>query len=1294
MTQYRIFSKLRQNVAAADKLGWLGVSSLWVYRVLTWSVLLAGLAFAAAVIVLRYWVLPDIERYRDDIARIVSERSKQKVTIEKIAANWDGLRPQLKLENVTVHDAAGRPAITLARMDQTLSWSSLALLELRFYALDIYRPTLNVRRDEAGVLSIAGVELTGEGGDPGFADWLLRQRDIEVHDATLIWNDAQRKAPQLELKNVFLHVMNRGGRHRFGLTAKPPPELASPLDVRGDLRGDSVKLLAEWNGQIYVNLDHADIAAWRTWIPFSVDFPRGTGALRAWMTVNRQELTEVTADVRLANVRARLAADLPELDLSDLSGRVGWKRSDSGFEFTTSRLGLTTTGGLVLLPADFLLRVASSSARRAGRGELQANALDLAPLAALADHLPLAPEVRKQLAAYSPKGAVHDVVVRWTGEWREPQQYTLRGRFQGLSLSRAGRVPGFSGVSGSVEGNERGGTLSLNSHKALVEMPLVFRDPLEFDALTAQVAWSRSGGDTELRLNNISFSNAHLSGTVFGNYRTAGSARGAIDLTGNLARADARFVSRYIPLVLGKASRDWLDKAFLAGQSNDVSLRLKGNLDEFPFAEGRSGVFQVAAKVTGGVIHYADGWPDIENVAGELLFRGQRMDVQARQGTLSGVRLSKVQVAIPDLLHANEVLGISGEADGATADFLAFVDKTPIAGMIDHFTDGWKAQGSGKLALKLSIPLRATSKSRVSGAFQFAGNTVVVAPELPAVEQAGGRVEFTDASVRAQGISGTFLGGPVTISAATARDAGVRVNLQGRINPDGVRRAGAPGWAQHLQGSADWRAVINARKRNADVVLESSLQGLAVDLPAPIVKTAAETMPLRIERRLLAASQDRLSLSLGDIVSVNLLRRTEGAQSVFHRGAVRFGGGAAAEPDRNGVWVSGAVKALDVDRWLALMGPGGGTRIDWGGVDLKLGTADVFGRRFSDLAINSVVLSGQWRANVVGKELEGTLLLQPQGRGRVVARMKTLAIPAATPAAASAVTVPTGGPAQARKELDSLPALDVTAEQFFNKGKLLGRLELAAIPEGRDWRIERLRITNPESTFSLDGSWQLAATPPRTQVNLRLDATDVGKLLTRLGYPEGVRRGTSRLEGALAWNGAPYDLDFASLSGNLVLEAAKGQFVKLEPGIGKLLGILSLQALPRRISLDFRDVFSEGFAFDEIVGAVKISRGIASTENFRIQGPPARFTMTGEVDLAKETQKLRVRISPHVSDTVSIAGALVGGPIAGVAAFLAQKILKDPLDQAVSYEYSVSGTWSEPNVARVERASAFDNPQP
>jgi uncharacterized protein (TIGR02099 family) len=549
------------------------------------------------------------------------------------------------------------------------------------------------------------------------------------------------------------------------------------------------------------------------------------------------------------------------------------------------------------------------------------------------------------------------------------------------------------------------------------------------------------------------------------------------------------------------------------------------------------------------------------------------------------------------------------------------------------------------------------------------------------VEQAVGRLEFTETAVRAQNLKGVLLGGPVTITAATARDAAVLIGVQGRINADVARRAGGSQWVQHLRGATDWRATLTARERSADVVIESNLQGLAVNLPAPFVKPAAETWPVRFERRFLAAGQERLTFSVGDVLSMILVLRTEGKEATITRGNVRFGGAAPA-PERNGVWVSGTLKALDAERWLALLGDGAdGMRVAWGGIEVSVGTMDVRGWRLSDLSVNATVQGGRWRAALSGKELDGEVTWEPQGSGALVARMKKLAIPPAAPdadPAASRETPP-------KSEPQELPALDIVAEQFIIKDRLWGRIELAAVPIGRDWRLERLALSNPESKLTLDGSWE--RTPPReaTRINLLLETSDIGKLLTRLGYPEGVRRGTAKLEGSLSWSGVPYELDYPTLTGNLALQAAKGQFVKLDPGIGKLLGVMNLQSLPRRATLDFRDVFSEGFAFDEIAGATRIDRGTATTEDFRVRGPAAGVVMRGEVNLVQETQNLRVRITPQLTESVAVAGALVGGPIAGVAAYIAQKVLKDPFGQIASFEYDVSGTWSEPTVKRAPR---------
>lgn len=1266
---------------------WFQSCSLWGYRVLTWGILICGFLFAAAILVLRYWILPDIAAYRDDIAQTLSRAVQQRVSIGGISANWDGLRPQLALSQVVVHDAEGRPALELPRVDATLSWRSAVQLQINFHALDVYRPVLTVGRDARGGITVAGIVLKfDEGGAGGFSRWLLYQRDIEIHDARLVWNDEMRAAPVLELDHLQLRILNDGDRHRVGLRAVPSAALASPLDVRGDLTGEDFQSLTEaLTGQLFVQFDHVDIAAWRQWIDFPVHFPHGTGALRAWLTFSRNELTGVIADAQLQNVKTQLGASLPELNMNEFGGRFSWKQVADGFELATRKLTFTTGDQLTLPPVDLLLKLGGAGADGYTRGEFQANALELAPLVQLADRLPVAAEFRKSLVALAPTGGVYDLAFGWNGIWPQLTTYSVRGRFHDLSLRQHGAWPGFSGFSGNIDGTEKGGKLHVVTQKAALDLPGLFRERLQFDTLTGQLAWARVAGGTELRFSNFAYTNADLAGTLFGSYRTASDGPGVADITGQLSRGLAARVTAYLPLTVAKSSRGWLDRAFLAGSSNDVRFRLKGDLREFPFADDRGGIFEVAAKVNGGTLHYGDGWPDINGIEGDFTFRGKRLEMNAREAAIGNARLSKVRTQIPDLLHADPMLLINGEAEGATADFLEFIERSPVSAMINGFTDGMRAQGQGRLALKLTLPLQAMDKSKVGGTYHFVNNQLVPAPGLPSLEQVNGRLEFTESTVRVPNGTATFLGGPLSVTAGSQRDAAINIQFRGRVNADAARRAGGIEWLRYMRGSTDWRGSLTMRNKRVDLVVDSTLQGLAVNLPAPFTKTAAESLPLRVERRYTGPQQERIAITAEGLVSAVLLRRGEQQETRIERGTVRFGEGAAAEPDRAGITVSGVIKNLDFSEWLTLTGEsGGGGVINLAAVDLRIAEMRVFERRFADLAIKATAPGGTLQASVRGRDIEGTLGWRTQGKGRLTARLRRLNLPAAEPSATPAApAAPVAQTADARSP--ELPALDVVVDELLLAERSLGRLELQATPQQRDWRIERLALITPESQLNVDGTWQNWLTQPRVQVNVQLMTNDIGRLLTRLGFPEGVRRGTAKVEGTLAWSGSPQRLDYPTLTGNFVLDAAKGQFVKLEPGIGKLLGILSLQSLPRRITLDFRDIFSEGLAFDEIVGAIKVVQGVASTDNLRITGPAARISMNGQVDLARETQKLRVRVNPQLSDTLSVAGALIGGPVAGVAAFIAQKLLKDPLDQIAAYEYDVTGTWADPLVNRVAR---------
>ena len=224
---------------------------------------------------------------------------------------------------------------------------------------------------------------------------------------------------------------------------------------------------------------------------------------------------------------------------------------------------------------------------------------------------------------------------------------------------------------------------------------------------------------------------------------------------------------------------------------------------------------------------------------------------------------------------------------------------------------------------------------------------------------------------------------------------------------------------------------------------------------------------------------------------------------------------------------------------------------------------------------------------------------------------------------------------------------------------------------------------NGHAKFLSTGGWRRTGAGSLTTLQLKLETENLNALMGQFGYGDYLKRGTGQLEGKLVWPGYPYDFATASLAGTFKVEARRGQFAKIEPGAGKLLGLLSLQSLPRRAMFDFRDVFSEGFAFERIHGDVKVARGVLLTDGFEISGPSAFVSMAGEVSLPQETQTLTMHIVPEVGEGLALAATLIGTPVLGLSTLLVSKLLKNPLGKVVAYEYQVTGSWDNPQVTRL-----------
>ncbi len=1273
-----IIAPLPRKIPLARLLGWIPV---WLSRLLVWLFWIGYFSFALTLLSLRYWVLPNIEHYREDIQGGISRAAGLPVSIRQIDTHWQGLRPHLTLRGFSIHDGAGRPGLTFDTVETELSWASLWRWQLRLHRLEVDSPALNIRREKDGRIFIAGIELNTQASGNDFSDWLLSQEQIVIRNATIRWDDELRAAPTLTLDRLNFSLHNDGARHRFGLTAVPPAGLAARLDVRGDFRGSDLDRLETWKGQAYAELDYADLAGWRTWVDYPIQLPRGSGGVRLWLGFAHKHLEGLTADIALRDVRLRLAKDLPMLDLLSLYGRLSGRQlgeDGQGFEASSRKLTLATREGIELVPTDFSVRWQPGAGGKAAEGEFSANHLDMDVLTRLASFLPLDEATRQTLDRYTPQGRVDDLKLGWKGDAGALVSYALRGRFEKLGLHAQGYFPGFAGLTGTVEANEKSGVANLDSRQAAIELPAVFADSrLEFDQLKARTSWTVKNGRVEVQLQEAAFENKDAAGNASGRYLSSTTGPGEIDLSARLSRADGAAVWRYMPLAVSHEVSDWLRGAISGGRADDTRLILKGDLKNFPFTQPGQGLFQVTAKIAGARLRYAEGWPNIDDIHGDLRFEGKGMRIRADKGSIYGVAISGVEARIDDLETYDEIIHISGQAAGPTADFLRFIDTSPVTEKIDRFTEGMRAAGNGTLGLKLTIPLRRLADTVIDGQYQFAGNELTVDSDLPPLAGVNGRLHFTGNSISMKDARAQLLGAPLVINAGTRKDGAVTIAARGSLNIAELRKVYDVPLFDHLSGSAPWRATVVVNHRNADVVLESGLEGIASSLPEPFNKSTGSVLPVRFERSTLeaAAGRDQVRITLGKQVLVQLQRRREEHKPVIERGLI----GINETPllPEKGVVLAASVPAFNVDFWRAqfpaVAGKEGRLANPVTQINLKTPEMTVFDRPLHEVSLRGALIGDAWQAQVTSREVKGELTWKGAERGRLQARLKSFVLD----------ETHQDKPAVAAEPLRELPGLDIVADEFILRGHKLGRLDLAATNTADAWKLDRLAIVNDDGSLTSDGLWR----GQDTALNFKLDVRNIDKMLERLGYADAVRRGTAKLEGRLSWAGTPVQIDYATLKGELKAEAANGQFNKLDPGVGRLLGILSLQSLPRRITLDFRDIFSEGFAFDSIIGSARVTNGVLRTKNLQISGPAAKIFMAGEVSVPDETQNLTVRIEPALGESVAI-GAMIANPAIGAAAWVAQKILMDPFGKIFAFEYTITGSWSDPKVEKLNPQTA------
>ena len=1387
----------------------------FVARALLW-----GLGAVAAVLFvgwlsLHWLILPHIEEWRAPIEARASRMLGAPIRIGAIVVQSSRWIPAFELRDVHVLDAEQRVALALPRVYAALSVRSLLALEPRFSQLLIDGASLDVRRDAAGHIRVAGFDFGSSAGgaeDDAAVDWFFKQHEFVIRGGTVRWIDEARQAPPLALGNVDLVVRNGLREHAMRLDATPPPGWGERFTLRGVFkqplfagRGNWQR----WSGSAYVDLPRADVGELRRHVTLPFDLSEGDGSLRGWFDVHEGQPTGATVDVALRAVTLRLHPSVEPLQFEQIEGRITGERKADRIAIAVRRFGFLTGSGVRWPRGDLDIAWTRDAAGEVRAGEFDADRLDVGLMADIAMHVPLGAALRGLLADVRPQGVITRLSTRWDGPLDAPAHYRVRGLLSGLSLvarpaAQQGGIgrPGLTNATVQLDASEAGGEARIGIAGGVLDLPGVFAErELPLDRFGARLQWTLEAASAAgqmpritVKATEVGFANRDAAGELSATWRSGrgdGFARGGrypgeLELDGVLANANGARTARYLPLGLPDGVRSYVERAVRSGTIRSAVFRVRGDLWDFPFHNAktaRDGEFRIAAKVedvafayvpaepaatagsarSGAPASAGDGsWPPLTHVAAELVVDRSSLEIRNATARLGGADWKGIHGRIANLGGAAR-LDIDGTARGPLADMLRFINTTPIGGWTGQALAGATATGAADLRLALSIPLDAPADTQVKGGLQLAGNDVRMTADTPLLGAAKARIDFSHQGFTVASASARLLGGEVAFaggSVAQPDGRGLhRFSGQGSFTADALRQAPELGslarLATTLSGQAGYRATLAFIGGRPQIDVTTDLVGLAVDLPQPVGKAAATPLLLRLqsgpEERTAGPPdpsrplRDALRVDLGGAVQAHFVREQSGDSARVVRGAIRISeprAAVAATPARSGetspatsaslaapfetlplpatgTTATVTLRKLDVPAWESVLdrlestGPRpptgapvpplvfdatGGEGYVPESIALHVADLDVGSRHLRNVTAGLSRQAGLWRANVEADELAGYVEYRPArrgsatGAGGVYARLARLSLPK-------------GDAERVESLLDeqpaSIPALDIVIDDFELRGKRLGRLEIEAVNrsatarDAREWQLSKLNLVTPESRLTATGSWGAGgaapATPRRAQISFTLALADSGAWLERLGMGRVVRGGKGSLAGDLSWAGSPLSPDLARMTGQVKVAIDSGQFLKASPGAARLLGVFTLQSLPRRLLFDFRDLFEEGFAFDNVVGDIRIGGGLASTNNLRMRGAAAAVLMEGSADLVRETEDLRVVVVPEINaGTASLAYAVIN-PAVGLGTFLAQYFLRRPLMAASTREFRITGPWDDPKVERVERSKLSES---
>lgn len=1265
-----------------------------------WLAAASALILVALVLAVANQLLPLAEQHPDRVAAWLGARAGQPVAFDRVETEWTRRGPLLRLDNLRVGEGARAFPIGDTEMLVSLYAGLLPgtpLSELRLRDVD-----LTLERAADGRWQVRG--LPGESdaaGDPLAV--LERLGELQVIGGRLSVI-APAYGIDAHLPRVDLRLRVDGDRVRAGLKAWPSTD-ARPLDAALDLdrrRGD---------GEVYVGASNVSLGDWsRVLHVAGVSVRSGEGRARAWGRMHAHRVEQVTLDAALANVvlvGAPLDGRLPQANYPRVETRARWQHAGGQWALHAPRLRLGDDGRLQTLDG---LRITGGR-----HPTLSAPRVDAAPLLELATlSARLEPALRRWIRDARPRGVAHDIEI--AGSFSAPLH--ARARLEGFGFEPLGNAPGLEGVGGTLRGDGVSLSLSFDANAPVrVDWPRGFGVAHEVRLRGDVVGW-RDGMQWQVQTPALRIDGHGYAADARGGLAWQGDgSRPRIDLALAVDRASLPVAKRFwvrhtMPAPLVR----WLDDALVGGRVEHGRALVSGDLDDWPFTD-RNGRFEATARIADATLQYQPGWLPAEQLNADVRFVGDGLSIDGR------ARVGDVAVTT---LHADidhydgGRLRVDAGAGAEARSLLALLRSSPLQRAHAETFASLTASGPVATTFGLTLPLRPRAAVEIDGGIELKGARLADRRWNLAFDGVRGTAVYSQHGFRADGLAVRHEGHPGRLSlragAPYVRDPkqALEATLDGSLRTDALI-AQAPDqldWLRpYLDGRSVWSIGVSIAKTGgalgaptARLRLRSDLVGTTLSLPAPLRKNAAEPLPTTIEAPLPLGSGD-LDVALGTRAAVRV-RQRDGRTGV----RVALGSGRVDEaPPAHGLVATGQAAALDALDWISLV-RGTGSDDTTGGPALPLQRIDVRAQRlillggvFRDTRVAVAPGGNATTVNVEGPSLEGTLAIE-DGQGapvsgrfqRVHWRSAGANGPGTTDTSPTSERVastnnarppstPTSAASFASLDPREIPPLAFDIADLRIADARLGQARLRTRPTSAGLRIEALDATHANQRLAMTGEWTGRGTGARTRIDASLASQDFGALMDGLGFGGRLGGGEGSLKVEAAWPGGPAQFALGALEGRLVLDARDGRLLEVEPGAGRVLGLLSLAELPRRLTLDFRDFFSKGFAFNTLAGTVRFADGRARSDDLRIDGPAAVIGIGGETNLRTQRFDQTIEVLPKAGNLLTAVGAIAGGPVGAALGAAANAVLRKPLGQIGAKTYRVTGPWADPKVEVISR---------